>query len=95
MYPNLENKITELALCMGSVKVPICLYIKITDKGHCFFLMIMVFKPNTPVQFTIYVPLTQGQSRTNNVPCVYYAKDLRGLVNSLKSALMNFIDLPL
>ena len=50
---------------------------------------------NTAVQLTIYGLLTQGQSRTNNVPYVYYGKDLRGLVNSLKSALKNFIDLPL
>ena len=47
---------------------------------------------NTPVQFIIYGLLTQGQSRTNKVPFVYYAKELRGLVNSLKSALMNLID---
>ena len=57
--------------------------------GHCNHF------DNTPVQFTIYGLLTQGQSRTNNVPCVYNAKDLRDLASSLKSALINFIDLPL
>ena len=53
---------------------------------------------NTPAQLfmlTIYGLLIQGQSKTNNVPCSHYAKDLRGLVNSLKPALMNFTHLPL
>ena len=68
---------------------------KLTEKNMRFRNQTLVSPNTTPIQYAIYGFLTHGQNRTNKVPCVYYAKDLRGLVNSFMSALMNFIDLPL